>query len=173
VLSQFVRVIRRKRAGVASIASYLKGASGEIMTTIRIEQPSEADLDIIHGFLSQTYWSPDIPRDTVARAWANSTCVIARDESGALIGFARVVSDHATFAWLCDVFVLPAHRGKGVASNVVRALQASSNLQNLRRWLLGTKDAHAVYAPLGFTPLAAPERMMELRNLAPYGKAAG
>jgi GNAT superfamily N-acetyltransferase len=143
------------------------------MTTIRVEQPSEADLDIIHGFLSQTYWSPDIPRETVVRAWAHSICALARDEHGALIGFARVVSDHATFAWLCDVFVAPAQRGKGVASDLVHALQAAPELQNLRRWLLGTKDAHDVYKPFGFTPLSAPERMMERRNLAPYGKAAG
>lgn len=143
------------------------------MTAISIEQPSAADLDIIHDFLSQTYWSPDIPRDTVARACAHSVCAIAHDENGALIGFARAISDHATFAWLADVFVLPAHRGKGIASDLVRALHAAPELQSLRRWLLATRDAHAVYAPFGFAPLSAPERMMELRNSAPYGSKAG
>lgn len=143
------------------------------MTAIFIEQPSQAELDIIHEALSQTYWSPDIPRDTVVRAWAHSICALARDDRGALVGFARVVSDHATFAWLCDVFVVPSQRGKGVATDLVRTLQALPDLRNLRRWMLGTKDAHEVYKPLGFTPLAAPERMMEIRNLSPYGKFAG
>jgi GNAT superfamily N-acetyltransferase len=139
---------------------------------IAIAQPSAADIDAIHVVLTSTYWSPGIPRDVVARACANSVCAIARDEGGALIGFARVVTDRATFAWLCDVFVAPAHSGKGVARKLVSALKAEPDLQNLRRWLLASKDAHGVYAPLGFTPLAAPARFMEIRNRAPYGIAA-
>lgn len=138
--------------------------------SIVIEQPTDSDLDVIHGVLRETYWSPGIPRDTVARACANSLCAIARDERGGLIGFARVVTDRATFAWLCDVIVLPVHQGKGLARNLVRTLREEPDLAGLRRWLLGTKDAHGVYAPLGFTPLGAPERMMEIRNPTPYGK---
>ena len=141
------------------------------MTSISIEQPSLADLDIIHGFLTETYWSPGIPRAVVAQASANSICAIARDGS-ALIGFARVVSDRATFAWLADVFVLPSHRGAGVARNLVRALQAHGDLQGLRRWMLGTRDAHGVYTELGFTPLSDPARMMERRLASPYGVQA-
>lgn len=139
------------------------------MPQIKIEQPSSTDIDIIHAVLRETYWSPDIPRNTVERAVAHSICAIARDEHGALIGFARVVSDRATFAWLCDVIVLPAHRRRGLASNLVRALQAHPDLQGLRRWLLGTKDAHGVYAPLGFAAVEEPHRLMHIRNPNPYG----
>lgn len=139
------------------------------MPHIVVEQPSQADIETIHALLREAYWSPGIPRETVERAAYNSICAIARDEEGALIGFARIVSDRATFAWLCDVVVLPAHQGQGVARDLVRALQAHPDLQGLRRWLLGTKDAHGVYAPLGFTQIEAPERLMHIRNPAPYG----
>jgi len=140
---------------------------------IAYEQPSAADLDVIHGFLTETYWSPGVPREIVERACANSICVTARDEQGALVGFARAVSDRATFAWVADVMVLEAHRGKGLGRALVAALQAHPELQNLRRWMLGTRDAHGVYAPLGFAPLGIPERYMEIRAWTPYGKKAG
>ena len=98
-------------------------------------------------------------------------CAIARDEKGALIGFARLVTDKATFAWLCDVIVMPGKQGKGLGRALVQTFQKHPELQGLRRWLLGTKDAHGVYEPLGFSPLDAPERFMHIRNPAPYGKA--
>lgn len=142
------------------------------MTKIFLEQPSEADVDTIHRVLKTTYWSPGIPRETVARACENSICVIARDDVGELIGFARVVSDKATFAWLCDVIVLPGRQGRGLGRELVRTLQEHEDLQGLRRWLLGTKDAHGVYAPLGFTPVDAPERFMQIKNPNPYGRPA-
>lgn len=141
------------------------------MATIRIEQPNEADLETIHRVLTDSYWSPGIGRQTVARACANSLCAIARDEKGALIGFARLVTDKATFAWLCDVIVLPGKQGRGVGRKLVNAFRDHSELQNLRRWMLGTRDAHGVYAPLGFAPIKAPERLMEIRNLSPHGIA--
>jgi len=135
------------------------------MTTARIaiEAPGERDLDVVHAALAESYWSPGVSREVVARGCAGSLCAIARDEHGALIGFARVVTDRASFAWLCDVFVLPAHQGQGIARALVRALQARPDLQGLRRWLLATRDAHDLYAPLGFVPLAEPERWMETR----------
>lgn len=139
--------------------------------SIAIDQPSEADIDAIHAVLTNTYWSPGIPRDVVARACANSMCAIARDEKGAVIGFARLVTDKATFAWLCDVIVMPGKQGKGLGRALVQTFQQHPDLQGLRRWLLGTKDAHGVYAPLGFQPLDAPDRFMHIRNPAPYGKA--
>jgi N-acetylglutamate synthase-like GNAT family acetyltransferase len=140
------------------------------MPVIAIEQPSETDIDTIHAVLRDTYWSPGIPRDVVARACANSMCAIARDESGKLVGFARLVTDKATFAWLCDVIVLPGKQGKGLGRALVQLFQRHPELQGLRRWLLGTKDAHGVYAPLGFTPLETPERLMHIRNPNPYGR---
>jgi N-acetylglutamate synthase-like GNAT family acetyltransferase len=136
---------------------------------IAIEQPTESDIGIIHGVLRETYWSPGVPRDVVARACANSMCAIARDDGGKLIGFARLVTDKATFAWLCDVIVLPGRQGRGVGRALVRTFQQHPELQGLRRWLLGTKDAHGVYTPLGFTPLDKPERFMQIRNAARYG----
>lgn len=141
------------------------------MPVIAIEQPSETDMDVIHAVLKETYWSPGIPRDVAARACANSMCAIARDDAGKLIGFARLVTDKATFAWLCDVIVLPGKQGKGLGRALVRAFQEHPELQGLRRWLLATKDAHGVYAPFGFAPLAAPDRYMEIRNPFPYGQA--
>jgi GNAT superfamily N-acetyltransferase len=139
------------------------------MRAIAIEQPSETDIEIIHAVLRETYWSPGIPRDVVARACANSMCAIARDEHGKLIGFARLVTDKATFAWLCDVIVLPGKQGKGLGRALVQTFQRHPELHGLRRWLLATKDAHGVYEPLGFAALAAPDRLMEIRNPAPYG----
>lgn len=139
------------------------------MAAIAIEQPSQTDIDIIHTVLAQTYWSPGIPRGVVAKAAANSICAVARDENGALIGFARLVTDRATFAWLCDVIVLSAHQGQGIGRDLVRALQAHPELGNLRRWLLGTRDAHGVYEKLGFTAIEEPHRLMHKRNANPYG----
>lgn len=142
-------------------------------TRIAIEAPGEADLDVVHAVLEQTYWSPGVPREVVARGCANSLCAIARDEAGALVGFARLVTDRASFAWLCDVFVLPERQGQGIARALVRALRAHPELQGLRRWLLATRDAHGVYAPLGFAPLADPGRWMEIAPPSPYGRARG
>jgi len=139
---------------------------------IAIEHPSEADIDTIHAMLRETYWSPGIPRDVVARACANSICAVARNDDGELIGFARLVTDRATFAWLCDVLVRPGKQGRGLGRALVRLFLDHPELQGLRRWLLGTKDAHGVYTPLGFTPLDAPERFMQIRNRTPYGKPA-
>jgi N-acetylglutamate synthase-like GNAT family acetyltransferase len=144
---------------------------GTRVTSIAIQQPSETDIDVIHAMLKDTYWSPGIPRAVVARACANSICAIARDDAGKLIGFARLVTDKATFAWLCDVVVLPGRQGRGVGRALVRLFQEHPDLQGLRRWLLGTKDAHGVYEPLGFTEIEEPHRFMHIRNTAPYGRA--
>lgn len=126
---------------------------------------AELDLDLIHAFLSGAYWSVGIPRHIVERAIQGSLCVgaYAPDEEGSdeQIGFARVITDHATFAYLADVFVLPAHRGKGVARAMVEALQDHPELQGLRRWMLMTRDMQPLYAKLGWTPLRNPERAME------------
>ena len=141
--------------------------------TIQIEHPADTDITALHAILTTTYWSPGIPRDLVAKACAHSLCAVARDDAGALTGFARIVTDRATFAWLCDVVVLPGHQGKGIARALVRAFRDDPELRGLRRWLLGTRDAHGVYAPLGFAPIAEPARLMEIRLANPYGAKAG
>lgn len=122
--------------------------------------PARLQLDVIHGFISQTYWARDIPRETMARAIANSVCVGAYRD-GAQVGFARVVTDRATFAYLADVFVLPDHGGQGLAKAMVRALHDHPELQGLRRWILATSDAHGVYAALGWQPIVQPELFMQ------------
>ncbi len=123
--------------------------------------PDALDLDVIHGFLTTSYWSPGIPRATVARAIAGSLCVGAYRD-GRQIGFARVVTDRATTAYLADVFVLEEARGQGVGRAMVRALMDHPELQGLRRWFLATLDAHGVYEALGWQPIANPERLLEI-----------
>ncbi len=140
------------------------------MPDIAIETPSASDIDTLHALLAQTYWSPGIPRETVARACAHSLCAIARDANGVLVGFARAITDHATFAWVCDVIVCEGHRGEGLGRDLVRKLRDHPDCAHLRRWMLGTRDAHGVYTALGFAPVAAPARLMEILNPAPYGK---
>lgn len=126
------------------------------------------DIDAIHAFLAQSYWSPGIPKAVVERAIANSLC-FGVIHAGRQVGFARVVTDKATFAYLADVYILEAHRGKGLAGRIMEAVKQHPDLQGLRRMLLATRDAHALYAKHGFKPLAAPDRMMEIHNPDPYG----
>lgn len=131
--------------------------------------PARLDLAAIHRFLSEeSYWARHIPLATVARAIANSLCFGVYAPDGGLAGFARVVTDRATFAWLCDVFVLLAHRGQGLGKQLVAAVLAHPELQGLRRHLLATLDAHGLYAQHGYTPLRYPERWLELAHPNPY-----
>jgi GNAT superfamily N-acetyltransferase len=125
---------------------------------------SRLNLDVIHGFLTSCYWAKGIPRDVVARSIAHSLCFGVYDGSGAQVGFARVVSDFATVAYLGDVFILESHRGRGLSKWMMECITQHPALQNLRRWILLTRDAHALYAKVGFTPVKAPERYMELHR---------
>lgn len=117
--------------------------------------------DRVHAWLASTYWSPGIARERVERAIARSHCVGAY-RGDVQLGFARVVTDHATFAWLADVFVDPAANGQGIARGMTRFLIEHPELQGLRRWMLATRDAHGVYSALGFTPLPDPSVYMEI-----------
>jgi GNAT superfamily N-acetyltransferase len=121
---------------------------------------SRLQLEVIHRFLADSYWSKGIPMDIVRRAVEGSICFGAYD-GPRQVGFARVVTDGATFAYLADVFVVDSHRGRGLASRLMEAVLSHPQLQGLRRWILATRDAHGLYARHGFTPLAAPERFME------------
>lgn len=129
--------------------------------------PARLDLDVIHGFLSRSYWSPGIPRRTVERAIAGSFCFGAYAE-GRQIGFARVITDKATFAYVADVFVLEEHQGRGVASRIMEAIRNHPDLQRLRRWVLLTKDAHRLYEKFGFRAPANPDRYMEILDRTVY-----
>lgn len=127
----------------------------------------QLDLNAIHAFLSQTYWSPGVPKAVVERAIENSLAfgVFKGSEQ---VGFARVVTDKATFAYLADVYVLEAHRGKGLSKRLLEEIHAHEELQGLRRFLLATKDAHGLYAQFGFKELANPSLMMERWNPNAY-----
>lgn len=121
------------------------------------------DLEVIHGFLTNCYWARGIPREVVARSIEHSLCFGVYD-GGKQVGFARVVSDFATVAYLGDVFILESHRGRGLSKWLMECITRHPALQNLRRWILLTRDAHELYAKFGFTPVRAPERYMELHN---------
>jgi len=129
------------------------------------------DVSLIHETLSRSYWSPGIPREIVERAIANSLCFGIYEGSNQ-IGFARVISDKSTFAYLSDVFVLEAHRGKGLATWLMETIQSHHDLQGLRRFLLATRDAHPLYERVGFTTLANPDRMMEILDSNAYARFA-
>ena len=112
---------------------------------------SKLDVNIIHKYLSEeSYWAKGIPKDVVEKAIRNSIC-FGLYHNAEQIGFARVVTDKATFAYVADVFVLPAHRGKGLSKWLMQTIQAHPELQNLRRWILTTKDAHSLYEQCGWT----------------------
>ena len=131
--------------------------------------PAWLDLDVIHAFLSEhSYWARGIPRDVVARSIANSLCFgvysvenKASNPSRRQVGFARVTTDRATFAYLGDVFILSEHRGRGLSKRLMEAVLSHPDLQGLRRWMLATADAHELYRKFGFGLLSQPERFMQ------------
>lgn len=132
--------------------------------------PARLEVAVVHSYLAhESYWARNIPRETVERAIANSLNFGLYLPSGTQVGFARVVTDRATFAWLCDVFVLPDHRGLGLSKWLMEVVWAHPDLSGLRRQLLATLDAHGLYHQFGFGPLAAPERYLEIRKPNPYG----
>jgi GNAT superfamily N-acetyltransferase len=125
------------------------------------------DVNAIHAFLAATYWSPGIPLATVQRAIQNSVCIGCYIE-GHQVGFARMITDKATFAYLADVYVLEKHRGNGLSRRMMEGLLELQDLQGLRRIMLATRDAHGLYEQFGFKALALPARFMELHNPNAY-----
>jgi GNAT superfamily N-acetyltransferase len=126
--------------------------------------PARLDLDVIYNFLTNCYWAKGIPREVVARSIEHALCFGIYDGSGAQVGFARVVSDFATVAYLGDVFVLESHRGRGLSKWMMECILQHPALQDLRRWILLTRDAHELYRKFGFTALKSPDRYMELHR---------
>jgi GNAT superfamily N-acetyltransferase len=130
------------------------------------------DLHAIHEFLAKSsYWAKQIPFETFARSAENSLCFGIYNAGGAQIGFARVISDFATFAYIADVFVLDSHRGHGLGKWLMECIQQHPQLQGLRRWVLTTRDAHGLYAQYGFTSPKFPERYMEILRPNMYADA--
>ncbi len=144
------------------------------MSGLRVsDDPTELDRDSIHRWIAeQSYWAQGRTRETQDAAIAGSWSFGAYDEeTGAQVGFARVVTDRATFAWLCDVFVDDAARGRGVGKKLVEHITAELDRIGVRRTMLATSDAHGLYAPYGFEPLAEPEKWMARQ--APTADAPG
>ncbi len=137
------------------------------------DDPARLDVDAVHACLTRSYWAAGIPREIVARSLANSLCLGLYAPAGAQVGLMRVITDSATFAYLCDVYVLEAHRGRGLAKAAMALLAAHPKLQGLRRFQLVTQDAHGLYAQFGFAAVAKPERHMEKLNPAAYPHLAG
>jgi ribosomal protein S18 acetylase RimI-like enzyme len=123
--------------------------------------PERLDVQAVHAFLTQSYWAAGIPLDTVTRSLAHSICFGLYGASGQ-VGFARVITDRATYAYLCDVYVLSELRGLGLGHWLMDCVLAHPDLQGLRRFSLVTRDAHALYRPLGFREVANPDRHMEI-----------
>jgi GNAT superfamily N-acetyltransferase len=134
--------------------------------------PARIDLDVVHECLAGSYWAEGIPREVVRRSIEHSLC-FGLYQDRRQIGFARVITDRATFAYLGDVFVLEAFRGRGLARWLLEVVQSHPELQGLRRWVLLTRDAHALYRQAGWSSLAAPDRYMERWFKDVYRKGAG
>lgn len=138
------------------------------MTQYRISHnPADMDEVAIHRYLARSYWAKGIPLELVRKSIANSLCFGLFDD-GAQVGFARVVSDFTTFAYLADVYVLESHQGKGLGKRLISAVMSHPELQGLRRVMLSTHDAHGLYRQFGFSALGHPEKLMELHRPAVY-----
>jgi GNAT superfamily N-acetyltransferase len=132
------------------------------------DDKAKLQLDVIYQYLStQSYWAKDIPLSTVQKAIEGSCCFAVYTNT-VQIGFARVVTDKATFGYLADVFILEAYRGKGLSKELMRFIMDAPYLQGLRRFMLATKDAQGLYTQFGFKALAAPERIMEIKFFESY-----
>ena len=137
------------------------------------DDPARLEATAIHAYLTRSYWSENIPLETVQRALRGSLCIgayLLSGESSAAkasedtqVGLVRIISDHATYAYLCDVYVLEEHRGHGLSKAMLALTLRHPKLQGLRSWSLRTRDAHGLYAPFGFKPLEHPESYMALR----------
>jgi GNAT superfamily N-acetyltransferase len=149
------------KAGEKEITEHRKGKF--VISTDR----KRLDLDIVHGFLTESYWAGGISREVVARSVENSLCFGVYGD-GKQVGFARVISDYATYAYIGDVFVLESHRGHGLGKWLMECIMGHPRLQGLRRWSLATMDAHGLYTKFGFTPLKVPERHMERHDPEVY-----
>lgn len=129
---------------------------------------SRLDIDLVHGFLATSYWAKDIPKDIVLKSIAGSDC-FGIYKTGQQVGFARVITDHATFAYIADVFVVPSERGRGLATWLLSEIMGETKYKNLRRWMLATKDAHSLYRKVGFKE-PPQDYLMEIRDAEVYGR---
>ncbi|HLY69390.1 MAG TPA: GNAT family N-acetyltransferase [Puia sp.] len=137
------------------------------------DEKEKLDVQYIHRYLSnKSYWAENIPLETVKKSIEGSTCFGIYDGKNQ-IGFARVITDKATFGYLADVFIDEHYRQKGLSMWLMEVIMAYPELQGLRRWMLGTKDAHGLYEKFGFEPLENPNRVMHIYNSEVYKTAGG
>jgi ribosomal protein S18 acetylase RimI-like enzyme len=150
------------------LTTHLQPQNGEFTITT---DPAAADVDAVHAFLSRSYWAEGIPRETVARGIANSIpfSVFRGTEQ---VGLARVITDRATFAYLSDVYILEAYRGRGLSKWLMETIMAHPDLQGLRRFSLTTRDADGLYRRYGFTDIATPPTHLEINRRGMYVAAA-
>ncbi len=135
------------------------------------DEAARLDRERVYGWISESYWAAGIPRDVFDRSVAGAMCFGIYAPDGAQVGFARVMTDRATFGYLGDVFVVLELRGRGLSKFLLDTIFAHPELQGFRRWSLATRDAHALYARYGFTPLAEPARYMERADPHIYARA--
>ena len=130
------------------------------------------DIPFIHAFLSkESYWALNVPLETVQRSIANSLCFgVYHNPSSSQVGFARIITDYATIAYLGDVFITIPHRGHGLSKTLMQQIMTHPDLQGLRRWVLLTADAHDLYRQFGWQSIPNPEKYMEVHNPNPYDK---
>jgi N-acetylglutamate synthase-like GNAT family acetyltransferase len=132
--------------------------------------PARVKIGMVHEFLTNSYWAKGIPLETVRRSIENSIA-FGLYHGQQQVGFARIISDLATFAYLADVFISPAYRGRGLSQWLMECIVSHPDLQGLRRWMLATQDAHGLYAKFGFTPIKNPDSWMEIHRPDVYAKA--
>ena len=132
--------------------------------------PARLDVDAVHAYLTRSYWASGVPKDVVAKSLEGSLC-FGLYKGSYQVGLARVITDKATFAYLCDVYVLEDYRGLGLGKWLMSVVQSHPDLQRLRRFVLITRDAHGLYEQFGFSGLKEPDRYMEIKN-APYSLPA-
>jgi GNAT superfamily N-acetyltransferase len=134
------------------------------------DERSRLDVAVIHDYLRGSYWAPDVPLEIVQRSIDNALCfgVFVAEQQ---VGFGRVITDRATFAYLADVFILEKWRGRGASKFLMQCIRAHPELQSLRRWMLATADAHGLYRQFGFSDLREPQRLMEIVDRDVYRRA--
>jgi GNAT superfamily N-acetyltransferase len=137
------------------------------------DDPTRLDLRAMHAYLTRSYWAENIPFEVVERSVRNSLCVGVYDSHGAQVGLSRFISDYATFCYVCDVYVLEEHRGRGLSKEMLAFAMDHPRLQGLRRWQLVTADAHDLYRKFGFTAPGRPERAMERTDPHVYKRPPG
>ncbi|WP_076541030.1 GNAT family N-acetyltransferase [Shewanella sp. UCD-KL21] len=134
------------------------GSKGYVISTDK----HQLDLSVIHGFISQSYWAKGMPKTVLAKAIEHSLCFGVFTNQGEQVGFARLITDRATFAYLADVFITKPHRGLGLSKLLIETVISHPDVQGLRRMMLATKDAHGLYAQYGFLPVDNPEILMQI-----------